>query len=107
MSYNKITIKRSKIRHNNATQGEPIETKIERMLNGKEPITNGAPLLFTERKEGVRASTNIRTDRFLIAVEGADKIAKSYQARREARQNPKTEKTAETESTQGTQQAQK
>ena len=41
-------------------------------------------MLYTERKEGVRASTNIRTDRFEIAVEAADKIAKSCQARRDS-----------------------
>lgn len=60
--------------------------KIERIVNNKEPIKDGAPLIYTERKEGVRASTNIRTDRFEVAVEGMDKVAKSYKARREERQ---------------------
>lgn len=104
MSYKTPKIKNGLLTVNNAVQGEPIELKIERMLNGKEPIRDGSPLLFTERKEGVRASTNIRTDRWLIAVEGADKIAKSYQAKREERQKPKS---AETETTQGTQETPK
>lgn len=91
---------------NNAVEGEPIEQKIERMMNGKEPIKEGAPLLFTERKEGVRASTNIRTDRWMVAVEGADKIAKSYQARREERHKPKEIESTKIETTQGTQQTQ-
>lgn len=62
-----------------------LEQKIERMISNKEPIKDGAPLIYTERKEGVRASTNIRTDRFEVAIEGMDKVAKSYQARREER----------------------
>ena len=67
----------------NGVQGEPLEHKINRIVNNKEPIKDGAPLIYTERKEGIRASTNIRTDRWEIAIDGTDKIAKSYQARRE------------------------
>lgn len=68
---------------NNSSEGEMIETKIERIINNKEPIKDGAPIIYTERKEGIRASTNIRTDRWEIAIDTADKIQKSYQARRE------------------------
>lgn len=64
-------------------EGELLETKIERIVHNNEPIKDGAPLLFTERKDGVRASTNIRTDRWEIAIDGMDKVQKSYQARRE------------------------
>lgn len=83
---------------NAAVKGEPIEQKIERIVNNKEPIGQGndsAPIIYTERKEGVRASTNIRTDRFEVAVEAADKIARSYKARREERAKAK-EKANET-----------
>jgi len=68
---------------NSSVEGETIEQKMERIVNNKEPIKDGAPLVFTERKEGVRASTNIRTDRFEVAIEATTKIAGSYQARRE------------------------
>lgn len=95
----------NKLRVNKSKQGETIEQKIERIVNNKEPIKDGAPLLYTERKEGIRASTNIRTDRFEIAVEAADKIAKSYKGKREERHKPKdrppVKKDGETESTQG------
>lgn len=70
---------------NQSTEGETIEQKMERIVNNKEPIKDGAPLLYTERKEGVRSSTNIRTDRWEVAIDATDKIAKSYQARREER----------------------
>lgn len=68
---------------NKAYAGETIEKKIRRILNNKEPITDGAPLIYTERKNGVEAQYNIRTDRFEIAVEAMDKVAKTYTARRE------------------------
>lgn len=68
---------------NNSLEGETLETKIERIVNNNEPIKDGAPILYTERKEGIRPSTNIRTDRFEVAIEAADKVAASYKARRE------------------------
>ena len=71
------------LRVNASVEGETLEQKIERIVNNKEPIKDGAPLIYTERKEGIRPSTNIRTDRWEIAIEATDKIAKSYQARRE------------------------
>ena len=76
---------RCNFRVNTAVIGETLEQKLDRIVNNKEPIKDGAPLLYTERKEGIRPSTNIRTDRWEIAIEAADKIAKSYQARRENR----------------------
>lgn len=88
---------KSQITRNTSVQGEMIETKIERIISNKEPIKDGAPILYTARKDGVLASTNIRTDRFEIAVEAMDKVSKSYKARREERaktaEDKKTEKT--------------
>ena len=43
---------------NTSVEGETIETKINRIVNNKEPIKDGAPLIYTERKEGIRPSTN-------------------------------------------------
>lgn len=71
---------------NTSSPGELLEIKIEKLMHAKEPLSDGAtPLIYTPRAEGIRASTNIRTDRFEIAVEATDKIAKSYMARREER----------------------
>ena len=61
-------------------EGEPIELKIERVVSNKEPITDGAPAIYTERKEGVISAYNIRTDRFEIAAEAMDKVSGSIQA---------------------------
>lgn len=42
-------------------EGEPIEYKIERVMSNKEPITDGAPAIYTERADGVIAAYNIRS----------------------------------------------
>ena len=67
------------------TEGEPIEHKIERVVSNKEPITDGAPSIFTERKDGVVAAYNIRTDRWEVASEAMDKVSGSIQAKRDAK----------------------
>ena len=58
-------------------EGETIETKVARIIQNKEPITDGAPIIFTEKKDGVLPAYNIRTDRFDIALDAMDKIGKS------------------------------
>ncbi len=64
-------------------EGETIEKKIERIVENKEPITDGAPELFTERKEGIIAAYNIRTDRWELATDAMDAVQKSVAAKRE------------------------
>lgn len=80
---------------NTGYQGETIEQKVRRILNNKEPITDGAPLIYTERKDGVNQGYNIRTDRFEIAVEAMDYVTKSAQAKREERHKSPEQKEAE------------
>jgi len=65
--------------------GEPIEHKIKRILNNQEPISDGAPIIYTERKDGVNPAHDIRTDRFEIAVDAMDKTAKTAIAKRKER----------------------
>ncbi len=48
--YTKNRIAKTSIRCNDSTQGETIEQKIERIVNNKEPITDGAPLIYTDEK---------------------------------------------------------
>lgn len=78
----KIKNRQGGISSNQKLEGEMIETKIERVVHSGEPIKDGAPLIYTERKDGVQPATNIRTDRFEVAIEAMDKVAKSYTARR-------------------------
>lgn len=69
---------------NNSYEGESIEEKLERIIQQKEPIKDGAPLVFTERKNGVLPEYNIRTDRFEVALDAMNAVQKSTVAKREA-----------------------
>lgn len=70
---------------NESYEGETIEMKIDRVLNNGEPIEDGAPIIYTERKDGVIAETDIRTDRFDAALDLTDKMHASHIAERQSR----------------------
>ena len=62
--------------------GESIETKVERVIQNKEPIEDGAEIIYTEKKQGVQPQYDIRTDKWEVAQEAmnlahANRIAKS------------------------------
>ena len=54
-------------------------------MNNNEPISEGSPLIYTERKEGVLPGYDVRTDRFEVAVDAMDKVHADKIAKREAR----------------------
>lgn len=63
-------------------EGESIEKKVSKLVENNEPITDGAPIIFTEKKDGVLPQYDIRTDKWEIAqsamdLANASKIAKS------------------------------
>ena len=63
-------------------EGESIEKKVSKLIDNNEPITDGAPIIFTEKKDGVLPQYDIRTDKWDIAqsamdLANASKIAKS------------------------------
>lgn len=68
--------KPTKIRVNKSIEGETIEMKVRRIVDNKEPITDGAPLIYGAKGD-VMPGHNIRTDRFEVAVEATDAISKS------------------------------
>lgn len=70
---------------NKSYVAETIEQKVYRITNNKEPIKDGAPLIYTDRKDGVKPEYDIRTDRFEIAVEAMSHVDKSHKAKREER----------------------
>jgi hypothetical protein len=83
--YRKANYHKSSIKSIALIEGEPIEWKIERIMSNNEPIQDGAPEIFTERKEGVISAYNIRTDRWEVACEGMDAVSKSVEAKRDNR----------------------
>lgn len=90
--YKKVEIKPSQIKRNEALEGETIEHKFQRILNNNEPIKDGAPLIYTERSEGVKAGYNIRTDRFDVALDAMTVVHKSRAAQRDALNKPDEKK---------------
>lgn len=89
---------------NQSMEGQTLEQKIEQITNNKEQVKDGAPLIFTEKSEGVKAGYNIRTDRFEVAVDAMDKMLKSSIAKSEAKptMNIVRDEISGAESTQGT-----
>lgn len=83
--YKKQKIQPTRLNINKSYEGETLENKIERIMSNKEPIKDGAPRIYTERKDGVQPQYNIRTDRWEIAVETAGIVDKHFKAKREER----------------------
>lgn len=63
------------IKANPSVRGENIEIKVARMIDNEEPIKDSVPMIYTEMKDGVRPEYDIRTDRFMIAMNAMDKIS--------------------------------
>lgn len=55
-------------------EGEPIENKVRRILDENEPLTDGAPIIYTDKKDGVKPEFNIRTDKWQVAIDAMDKV---------------------------------
>ena len=63
---------RTTLKVNNSVEGEEIEQKIRRIVENKGPIEDGAPIIYTERKDGVIPAYNIRTDKWDITLTAMD-----------------------------------
>ncbi|MCM1042450.1 MAG: hypothetical protein NC396_08520 [Bacteroides sp.] len=98
--YNKSI--KSLIACNECVSGESIERKMERVMEENQPIEDVAEIAYTDKKDGVRPETDIRTDRFEIALEAMNKVTASRRAKREeAMKEPnKTTVSGEAEPTQ-------
>lgn len=55
-------------------EGESIENKVQRITENNEPITDGAPIIYTNREDGVLPAYNIRTDRWDVAQAAMDAV---------------------------------
>lgn len=55
-------------------EGETIEEKVKRITENNEPITDGAPIIYTNRDDGVLPAYNIRTDRWEIAQAAMESV---------------------------------
>lgn len=64
-------------------EGELIEEKVARLTQEKSPINDGAPIIYTERKDGVLPAYDIRTDRWEIAQKAMEINQKAVSAKRQ------------------------
>lgn len=62
-------------------EGEFIEEKVARVVENREPIEDGAPIIYTERKDGVIPAYNIRTDKWDIALTAMNQVNKNWEAK--------------------------
>lgn len=88
--YKRNKPEKTSLRINKGYEGEAIEAKMRRVMNNKEPISDGAPIIFTDREEGVLASMDIRTDKFEEAMNYTDSRAKTHLTQRDERLGSKT-----------------
>lgn len=63
------------------TEGETIEEKVQRVVENKEPIEDGAPIIYTEYKDGVIPAYDIRADKWDIALTAMDQVNKTWSSK--------------------------
>jgi hypothetical protein len=66
-------------------EDETIEMKVKRIINNNEPITDGAPMIWQERAEGVNPAYDIRTDKWDVALDAMTVVASAVAIERENR----------------------
>jgi len=78
--YAKPLYQKTLIKCDRTLEGETIEKKVKRLVANKEPIKDGSPIIYTDKKDGVQPQYNVRTDRFELAAEAMDKVHRSKEA---------------------------
>lgn len=71
---NKIRVNNFKGMIKMTEKGETLIKKIQRILDENEPLTDGAPLIYTPKQAGVRDDCNVRTDKWAIAMDAMDRV---------------------------------
>lgn len=77
-------------------EAECLESKIQKMNENHEAISELSPAIYTEEKDGVRPEFNVRTDKWELAQNAMDrvnreKIAKGIQAEPPKNENNTTQ----------------
>ena len=78
--------------------GESLEDKVRRTTASKEPIEAISPMIYTERKDGVKPEYNIRTDKWDVAQQAMTTISQGVRHKRTERMNAKTDTATATNS---------
>lgn len=76
-------------------EGQTMIDRMRRIMELEEPITDGAPIVYTPRSEGVKPEYNIRTDRWDMVIEYAGLNNKNKRAKRQTKVESLGEQTGE------------
>lgn len=68
-----------------------MEMKVRRIMESDEPITDSAPLIYSERRDGVDPWTDVRTDRFDLALDHTNAVTQKQLLKRQELLKPKEE----------------
>lgn len=99
----KITIEaKTQLSVNTSYEAEPLEDQLEKLTTQQQPIEATSPIIYTERKEGVKPEYDIRTDRWEIAQEAMEKVHKTDIAKRDNIPEKQEKEIGKAEPTQGT-----
>lgn len=86
-------IPQTKLEVNNTYEAVSIEEKLRMRMNGVATegceIDDSIPILYTEKKSGVLAETDIRTDRFEVARIAMEKMQKARAIKAAKKEEPK------------------
>lgn len=80
--FTRIKPLKTTIKVNKSYEAETIEQKVSRILNNREPIKDGAPLIYTDREEGVLPEYDPRADKQELLVDAMDKRSKQLETMR-------------------------
>lgn len=79
----------TKIDLNQSYEAETMIKKLQKAMDSKTPLDEAAPIVYTNKKDGVMPAYDIRTDRFEVARMATEKMA-AYEAAK-TENLPKTE----------------
>lgn len=79
------------LRANESFEGETIEQRVAKIMQHNEPITDGAPAIYTDRQDGVIPEYNPRDDKWDRAIDMTDQIQRNKIAERKARQDQRAD----------------
>lgn len=66
---------------NESVEGQSIEERMRQATISGQPIESAAPMIYTDKKDGVLPQYDIRTDRWDIALNATDKVARAQIAK--------------------------
>lgn len=69
----------TKIDLNQSYEAETMVKKLQKAMDSKSPLDDAAPIVYTNKKDGVMPAYDIRTDRFEVARIATEKMA-AYEA---------------------------